>query len=64
MLSDSIDLPEDIQSHWMNETLMSTYIIRRNLEYIMANCSIPTSETSVAVITDHVALPLGWNRDN
>jgi hypothetical protein len=39
-------------------------IIHGNLEYVLGNCMIPISETSTCVITDHVALPLGWNRDN
>jgi hypothetical protein len=39
-------------------------IIRGNLEYVLGNCMIPISEESTCVITDHVALPLGWNRDN
>ncbi|KAL1962240.1 hypothetical protein VTN77DRAFT_9896 [Rasamsonia byssochlamydoides] len=39
-------------------------IILGNLEYILGNCMIPISDQSTCVITDHVALPLGWNRDN
>lgn len=38
-------------------------IIRRNLEYILGNCTLHV-EKGVCFITDHVALPLGWNRDN
>jgi hypothetical protein len=38
--------------------------IRRNLEYILGNCTIPVGQSLVCFITDHVALPLGWNRDN
>lgn len=51
-------------SRWKNDELSTTYVLRRNVEYVLANCVIPVSETSVAVITDHIALPLGWNRDN
>lgn len=39
-------------------------IIHGNLQYVLGNCTIPISETSTCVITDHIALPLGWNRDN
>lgn len=39
-------------------------IIRRNLEYILGNCTIPAGKGLMCFITDHVALPLGWNRDN
>lgn len=54
--------PESLR--WKNEEKLTTYIIRRNVDYILTNCAIPLSDTEVAVITDHVALPLGWNRDN
>jgi hypothetical protein len=44
------------------------FIIRRNLEYVLGNCTIgvPSSAgaETVCLVTDHVALPLGWNRDN
>lgn len=45
-----------------NEALGVT--IRRNLEYILGNCTLPVGKDAVCFITDHVALPLGWNRDN
>jgi uncharacterized protein len=54
-----IELPR-----WKDENLVSTYILRRNVDYILSNCAVPVSETDVAIMTDHVALPLGWNRDN
>lgn len=45
---------------------LAHFIVRRNLEYILGNCAVPIpSDPSVTcLITDHVALPLGWNRDN
>lgn len=53
---------------------MAEYITWRNVDYVLDNCSIQvfakknqdvkTAENPVCVITDHVALPLGWNRDN
>ncbi|RYP75070.1 hypothetical protein DL770_007481 [Monosporascus sp. CRB-9-2] len=49
---------------WVSLQRCTTYIIRRNVDYILGNCAIPVSGTEVAVVTDHVALPLGWNRDN
>lgn len=49
---------------WHNPEKLETFIVRRNLDYILGNCSLTISEACVALITDHVALPLGWNRDN
>lgn len=47
------------------------YIVWRNVAYMLDNCCIDIKDIwegkpldSVCVITDHVALPLGWNRDN
>ncbi len=42
------------------------FIVRRNLEYILGNCAVPVppSKQAVCLLTDHVALPLGWMRDN
>jgi hypothetical protein len=51
-------------STWVQPENDALFIVRRNLEYILGNCAIPVSDTEVALITDHVALPLGWNRDN
>ena len=53
-LSDGWKLPVDEQG----------IIIRRNLEYILGVCALPLGEGVICFITDHVALPLGWNRDN
>ncbi|OZJ02049.1 hypothetical protein BZG36_05378 [Bifiguratus adelaidae] len=39
-------------------------ILRRNLEYILSNCSLDAADKGVCVITDHQVLPLGWTRDN
>lgn len=50
--------------NWITSENHALFILRRNLEYILGNCTIPVSDTEVALITDHVALPLGWNRDN
>ncbi|KAH7092573.1 Six-hairpin glycosidase-like protein [Paraphoma chrysanthemicola] len=49
---------------WRRDDFLTTYIVRRNVDYILAGCVVPVSETAAAIITDHVALPLGWNRDN
>jgi hypothetical protein len=49
---------------WKLQDPVALQIIHGNLEYVLGNCTIPISETSICVITDHVALPLGWNRDN
>ncbi|KAJ4298269.1 hypothetical protein N0V90_006169 [Kalmusia sp. IMI 367209] len=65
------DLGDDFHVHesnetspWKQENTLTTYILRRNVDYILANCTIPISDEVVCIITDHVALPLGWNRDN
>jgi len=50
--------------NWNKSGSEALFIIRRNLEYILGNCTFPVSDTEVAIVTDHVALPLGWNRDN
>jgi hypothetical protein len=50
--------------YWKNARLCKTFVIRRNIDYILANCTIPIGDGVVGMITDHVALPLGWNRDN
>lgn len=49
---------------WKNPASIQTFLVRRNVDYILGNCAIPVSDEAVAIITDHVALPLGWNRDN
>lgn len=41
----------------------SSFIINRNLAYIMACCSVPVGKEQFCVITDHQLLPLSWNRD-
>ncbi|KAH3904311.1 hypothetical protein HBI56_008960 [Parastagonospora nodorum] len=52
------------KSRWKRDEILTTYVLRRNFEYILANCVVPISESSTVILTDHVALPLGWNRDN
>jgi hypothetical protein len=54
----------DAKRLWKHDTLLTTYVIRRNVEYILANCAVQTSESKTVILADHVALPLGWNRDN
>lgn len=49
---------------WKNHSTVETFLVRRNVDYILGNCTVPVSDKAVAIITDHVALPLGWNRDN
>ncbi|KAF2686285.1 hypothetical protein K458DRAFT_364017 [Lentithecium fluviatile CBS 122367] len=49
---------------WIRDGALTTYMLRRNVDYILGNCLIPISDSETCVITDHVALPLGWNRDN
>lgn len=51
---------------WKSPEQVGRFIVRRNLEYILGNCAIPIppSNQAVCLLTDHVALPLGWMRDN
>ncbi|EXJ65299.1 hypothetical protein A1O7_01640 [Cladophialophora yegresii CBS 114405] len=51
---------------WSTREEAGRFIVRRNLEYILGNCAIPVppSRQAVCLLTDHVALPLGWMRDN
>lgn len=51
-------------SGWKLPTDEQGMIIRRNLEYILGICALPAGKDAICFITDHVALPLGWNRDN
>lgn len=59
-----VDLDAVHKPTWKLQDPVALQIIHGNLEYVLGNCTIPISETSTCVITDHVALPLGWNRDN
>lgn len=51
-------------SVWKHGDSEGMLIVHRNFGYIVGNCAIPISETDACILTDHVALPLGWNRDN
>lgn len=57
-------LGSGFRGQWRLENDQRGLIIRRNLEYILGNCTIPVRNGFTCFITDHVALPLGWNRDN
>lgn len=56
--------PSPSPSPWKQPTTPTTYILRRATDYILSACTIPVSPLATCIITDHVALPLGWNRDN
>lgn len=47
-----------------NSTSVERFVIRRTLDYLLSCCCIPIDGESVCVLTDHIALPLGWHRDN
>ncbi len=49
---------------WKIRNENMSLIIKGNVSYILGNCTIPVSNMATCLITDHVALPLGWNRDN
>jgi uncharacterized protein len=57
-------LTADFHQVWLNNASLGSFIIRRNLENILGCLSVPVSDEYVALMADHVALPLGWNRDN
>jgi hypothetical protein len=59
-----LSMPTASWGHWRLENNEAGLIIKRNLEYILGNCAIPISKNATCFIADHVALPLGWNRDN
>jgi hypothetical protein len=52
------------KGQWRLEKNELSLIVTRNLEYILGSCTIPINKGTTCFITDHVALPLGWNRDN
>jgi hypothetical protein len=45
------------------KTDLETFIIKRNINYILSCCSVPINHEYTCVITDHQLLPLAWNRD-
>jgi hypothetical protein len=52
------------EDDWKIKNENMSLIIKGNVSYILGNCTIPVSNSATCLITDHVALPLGWNRDN
>ena len=56
--------PPSLKGGWKLPGNELGMIIRRNLAYILGNCTLPVGNGAVCFIADHVALPLGWNRDN
>lgn len=46
------------------ERELDCFVIRRTLDYILSCCCIPIDTEALCVLTDHIALPLGWHRDN
>lgn len=55
---------ESAKPRWKHNNRLTTYMLSRNVDYVLANCVVPISDTLATIIADHVALPLGWNRDN
>jgi hypothetical protein len=47
-----------------SQRCLDDFVIRRTLDYILSCCSIPIGNDAICVLTDHIALPLGWHRDN
>jgi len=41
----------------------TSFLIQRNIDYILSCCTIPITDEHVCIITDHQILPLSWNRD-
>jgi hypothetical protein len=40
------------------------HIVQGNFDYIRGACNFRQSEEESCLVTDHMLLPLGWNRDN
>ncbi len=64
IISPLVNLVPSREEHWKIRNESMRLIIKGNLSYILGNCTIPVSASATCLITDHVALPLGWNRDN
>jgi uncharacterized protein len=47
-----------------NRDTLETFVIRRTFDYLLSCCCIPIELEAICVLTDHIALPLGWHRDN
>lgn len=45
-------------------TPLDRFVIRRTLDYVLSCCCIPIGDDAICVLADHMALPLGWHRDN
>jgi uncharacterized protein len=57
--------PAQFPTFTCNETrTIEKFVIQRTLDYIVSCCCIPIEDGAVCVLTDHIALPLGWHRDN
>lgn len=41
----------------------TSFLIQRNIDYILSCCTVPVTDEHVCIITDHQILPLSWNRD-
>jgi len=39
-------------------------VVMRAYDYILSCCCVPINERATCILTDHIALPLGWHRDN
>ena len=46
------------------ENKIEKFVVQRTLDYIVSCCCIPIEDGAVCILTDHIALPLGWHRDN
>jgi len=58
------DIRLSLAERWAVKNENMKLIVKGNFSYILGNCTIPVSKSATCLITDHVALPLGWNRDN
>jgi uncharacterized protein len=43
---------------------LDRFVIRRTLDYLLSCCCFQVDQHAICVVTDHLALPLGWHRDN
>ena len=66
LLTDHLNMWHERWSGWHytdRQHMITDRLLRRGLVYGF-NCCIPVDEDAVCIITDHMLLPLSWNRDS
>lgn len=63
LLYETLDYWRDRWSDWPHNHHPLDDAIRRGLTYSEL-CTVPVTDTATAIMTDHMLLPLSWNRDS